>query len=60
MLTPHNKQQRLQACANFLEWYEAMSNFLDSIVIGDETWVHHFKVAVCGVITQGFIDKEKI
>jgi hypothetical protein len=34
----------VQASADLLECYEAMGNFLDSIIIGDDTWVHQFRV----------------
>jgi histone-lysine N-methyltransferase SETMAR len=38
MLTGDHKEQRLQ-CR-----YESLSDdFLDSIVTGDETWVHHYE-----------------
>jgi hypothetical protein len=44
MLTGNHKEQNLQACADLLEWYEFLGDdFLDSIVTGDETWVHHYK-----------------
>jgi hypothetical protein len=37
MLMSYHKEQRVQASADLLECYEAMGNFLDSIIIGDDT-----------------------
>jgi hypothetical protein len=35
-LTPDDKEKRLQACANLLDWYETMGDVLHTIVTGDE------------------------
>jgi transposase len=44
MFTGDHKEQRLQACADLLEWYESLGDdFLDNIVTRDETWVHHYE-----------------
>jgi hypothetical protein len=43
MLTPDRKEQRVQACADLLLQYETTGHFLDSIVTGHETWVHHYE-----------------
>jgi oligoribonuclease (3'-5' exoribonuclease) len=44
MLTGDHKEQRLQACADLLELYESLGDdFLDNIITGDETWVHHYE-----------------
>jgi hypothetical protein len=44
MLTGDHKEQRLQSCADLLERYESLvDDFLDNIVTGDETWVHHYE-----------------
>jgi histone-lysine N-methyltransferase SETMAR len=44
MLTGDHKEQRLQACADLLERYESLGDdFLDNIVTGDETYVHHYE-----------------
>jgi hypothetical protein len=40
MLMPDYKVQSVQICANLLEWYETMGDFLDTVVTQDwETWV---------------------
>lgn len=44
MLTPHQRQQRIDACSSFLERCgEENTSILKRIVTGDETWVHHFE-----------------
>lgn len=43
MLTEDHKRQRVEAAREFLERYaDERDDFLNSIVTGDETWVHHF------------------
>lgn len=41
MLTPDMKQRRLDISQQFLVRYEC-EGFLNNIVTGDESWVHHF------------------
>jgi enamine deaminase RidA (YjgF/YER057c/UK114 family) len=41
VLTPDLKEQRVQACANLLEWYETIGTSLDIIITGDEIWMYH-------------------
>lgn len=41
MLMVDCKVQRVLTCGNLLKWYETMDDFLDNIITGDETWVHH-------------------
>jgi hypothetical protein len=42
MLTEDHKRQRVEAAREFLQAYETDGKeFLDSIVTGDETWVHY-------------------
>ncbi|KAJ4436137.1 hypothetical protein ANN_18764 [Periplaneta americana] len=42
-LTPEHKMQRLGAALTFLQWYhDDGDEFLDRIVMGDETWISHF------------------
>jgi hypothetical protein len=42
MLTEDHKRQRVEAAHEFLQAYETDGEeFLDSIVTGDETWVHY-------------------
>ncbi|XP_026327857.1 histone-lysine N-methyltransferase SETMAR-like, partial [Hyposmocoma kahamanoa] len=44
MLTPPQKQQRIDASKHFLELCGAEPTpILEQIVTGDETWVHHFE-----------------
>ena len=40
-LTEAHKQSRLEACSELLEYCHSEKTFLQRIVIGDETWVHH-------------------
>ena len=41
-LTEAHKQSRL-ACSELLEYCHSEKTFSQRVVIGDETWVHHFK-----------------
>ena len=42
-LTPAHKDARFMASLDFLQRYSAEGNdFLSRIIMGDETWVHHF------------------
>ena len=43
-LTKPYKQFRLKACSELLEYCHSDKIFLQRIVTGDETWVHHFKL----------------
>ena len=42
-LTEVHKQSRLEPCSELLEYCHSDKTFLQRIVTGDETWVHHFK-----------------
>ena len=42
-LTEAHTQSRLEACSELLEYCHSEKIFLQRIVAGDETWVHHFK-----------------
>ena len=42
-LTEAYKQSHLEACSELLEYCHSDKTFLQRIVTGDETWVHHFK-----------------
>lgn len=43
MLTPQQKQYRVQCCESFLQLCgDNPDKILDRIVTGDETWVHHY------------------
>ena len=42
-LTDVHKQSRLEACSELLKYCHSDKNFLQRIVTGDETWVHHFE-----------------
>ena len=42
-LTEAHKQSRIEACSELLEYCHSDKTFLQRIVTGDETWVHHFK-----------------
>ena len=42
-LTEAYKQSCLEACSELLEYCHSDKTFLQRIVTGDETWVHHFK-----------------
>ena len=42
-LTEAHKQFRLEACSELLEYCHSDKTFLQRIVTGDETWVHHFE-----------------
>ena len=42
-LAEANKQFRLEACSELFEYCHSEKTFLQLIVTGDETWVHHFK-----------------
>jgi histone-lysine N-methyltransferase SETMAR len=43
MLTPENKQKRVESCEELLKRYhEEGDQFLLNIVTGDESWIHHF------------------
>ena len=37
------KQSFLETCSESLEYYHSDKTFLQQIVTGDETWIHHFK-----------------
>ena len=41
-LTEANKQSRLETCSELLEYCHSDKAFLQRIVTGDKTWVHHF------------------
>ncbi|UYV77276.1 hypothetical protein LAZ67_15000321 [Cordylochernes scorpioides] len=42
LLTKERKEKRLKACNELLERYEIEGEgFLDRIVTGDESWIHH-------------------
>lgn len=44
MLTPHQRQQRVDASKHLLELCgDEPAKVLDRIVTGDETWVHHYE-----------------
>lgn len=44
MLTPLQKQQRVECSREFLDLCSENSvEFMDRIVTGDETWVHHYE-----------------
>ena len=42
-LTKAHKQSSLVACSELLEYCHSDKTFLQQIVTGDETWVHHFE-----------------
>ena len=42
-LTEAHKQSRLEACFKLFEYCHSDNTFLQQIVTGDETWVHHFE-----------------
>jgi hypothetical protein len=43
-LTEDHKQKRVEICTQFLYRYEREGEgLLERIVMGDETWVHHFE-----------------
>ena len=42
-LTEAHKQSRLEACPEHLEYCHSDKAFLQQIVTGDETWVHHLE-----------------
>jgi hypothetical protein len=43
-LTEGHKQKRVEICTQFLHQYERKGEgVLERIVMGDETWVHHFE-----------------
>jgi hypothetical protein len=43
MLTPENKQKRVESCEEHLKrCHEEGDQFLLNIVTGDESWIHHF------------------
>ena len=42
-LTEAHEQSRLEACSELLEYCHSDKTFLQRIVTGDETWVHHFE-----------------
>jgi len=43
MLTPEKKQKRVEIYEELLRCYrEEGDQFLLNIVIGDESWIHHF------------------
>ena len=42
-LTEAHKQSCLEAFSGFLEHYHSDKTFLQQIVTGDETWIHHFE-----------------
>jgi histone-lysine N-methyltransferase SETMAR len=43
MLMPEKKQKRVEICEELLKHYrEVGDQFLLNIVIGDESWIHHF------------------
>ena len=42
-LTEAHKQSRVEACSELLEYCHSEKTFLQRIVTGDETWVHHFE-----------------
>ena len=44
MLNEYQKQQRVEICTKLLKRYEEEGDaFLERIVTGDETWVHHYE-----------------
>ena len=43
-LTEEHKRNRQHICSNFLQRYNREGdNFLNCIITGDETWVHHYE-----------------
>src|SRR3954464_9766479 len=43
MLTEQHKQERVSACQQLLDRFSAEGEkFLERMVTGDETWVHHY------------------
>jgi len=43
-LTEEHKRNRQHICFSLLEWYNREGdNFLNCIITGDETWVHHYE-----------------
>ena len=42
-LTEAHKQSNLEACSELLEYCHSDKTFLQQIVTGDQTWIHHFK-----------------
>ena len=42
-LTEAHKQYHIEACSEFLEYFHSNKTFLQQIVTGDDTWVHHFE-----------------
>ena len=42
-LTEAHKQSDLEACSKLLKYCHSDKTFLQRIVTGDQTWVHHFK-----------------
>ena len=43
-LTEERKRKRLDGCSRHLDCYrEEGDNFLQQIVTGDETWIHHYE-----------------
>ena len=43
-LTEAHKQSCLKACSELLEYCHSDKTFLQQIVTGDKTWVHHFEL----------------
>ena len=42
-LTEAHEQSHLEVCSELLEYCHGVKTFLQQIVTGDETWVHHFE-----------------
>jgi len=42
-LTEERKRKHLDVCSRHLARYREGDNFLQQIVTGDETWIHHYE-----------------
>ncbi|GFS74644.1 hypothetical protein TNCV_3977881 [Trichonephila clavipes] len=60
MLTADHKRQRVEAAQEFLAFHGTTEEeFLDSIVTGDETWVHYTTPETKAIVETPFVAKSK-
>ena len=50
-LTIEQIQKRIHQCFDWKQMLQNDSNFLDTVIMGDETWVHHFVPLTMSIIS---------